>query len=68
MKVRAIDFVELRVADVDRSLRFYRDILGMDFPPGGTPGAWLDSVSPQTPPRNCFLRATSFALLPDDIR
>ncbi len=32
MKVRAIDFVAVNVSDVDRSLAFYRDTLGMDFP------------------------------------
>ena len=35
MKVRAIDYVELSVADMDRALRFYRDTLGMDFPLSG---------------------------------
>jgi catechol 2,3-dioxygenase-like lactoylglutathione lyase family enzyme len=32
MKVRAIDFVQIGVADMDRALRFYRETLGMDFP------------------------------------
>ena len=29
MKVRAIDFVQIRVRDMDRALGFYRDALGM---------------------------------------
>ncbi|HEX2036691.1 MAG TPA: VOC family protein [Chloroflexota bacterium] len=32
MKVRAIDFVSLTVADMERSMRFYRDTLGLDVP------------------------------------
>jgi predicted enzyme related to lactoylglutathione lyase len=32
MKVRAIDFVEIGVADMGRALRFYRETLGMDVP------------------------------------
>jgi predicted enzyme related to lactoylglutathione lyase len=35
MKVRAIDFVEIGVADMDRALRFYRETLGMDVPLSG---------------------------------
>ncbi len=35
MKVRAIDYIELSVADMDRAVRFYRDTLGMDFPLSG---------------------------------
>ena len=31
MKVRAIDFVQIGVADMGRALRFYRETLGMDF-------------------------------------
>jgi catechol 2,3-dioxygenase-like lactoylglutathione lyase family enzyme len=34
-KVRAIDFVQIGVADMDRAVRFYRDTLGMDFPLSG---------------------------------
>jgi predicted enzyme related to lactoylglutathione lyase len=30
MRVRAIDFVEVRVSDMDRTLRFYRETLGND--------------------------------------
>jgi catechol 2,3-dioxygenase-like lactoylglutathione lyase family enzyme len=32
MKVRAIDFVVVNVSDMDRSMRFYRDTLGVPFP------------------------------------
>jgi predicted enzyme related to lactoylglutathione lyase len=32
MKVRAIDFVQIGVADMGRALRFYRETLGMDVP------------------------------------
>ena len=32
MKVRAIDFVVVNVSDMQRSLAFYRETLGMDFP------------------------------------
>lgn len=45
MKVRAIDYVELSVADMDRALRFYRDTLGLDFPLTG--GAdWKEFATP----------------------
>jgi predicted enzyme related to lactoylglutathione lyase len=46
MKVRAIDFVELRVADVDRAVQFYRDTLGMDFPLSGGGADWKELASP----------------------
>ena len=46
MNVRAIDFVEVRVADVERSLRFYRDTLGMAFPISGGSPAWKELDSP----------------------
>ena len=46
MKVRAIDFVELGVADMDRALRFYRDTLGMDFPLSGQGADWKELASP----------------------
>jgi predicted enzyme related to lactoylglutathione lyase len=46
VKVRAIDFIELRVADVERSLRFYRDTLGMDFPMSGGGAEWKELASP----------------------
>jgi catechol 2,3-dioxygenase-like lactoylglutathione lyase family enzyme len=32
MQVRAIDFVTIGVADMDRAVRFYRETLGMDVP------------------------------------
>jgi predicted enzyme related to lactoylglutathione lyase len=35
MKVRAIDFVQIGVADMGRAVRFYRETLGMDFPLSG---------------------------------
>ena len=46
MKVRAIDFVELGVADMDRALRFYRDTLGMDFPLSGGGADWKELAAP----------------------
>src|SRR5919197_4581018 len=46
MKVRAIDFIELRVSDVERSLRFYRDTLGMDFSISGGGAEWKELASP----------------------
>ena len=46
MKVRAIDFIMLGVADMDRALRFYRDTLGMDFPLGGGGDDWKEFDSP----------------------
>ncbi|MFA7386916.1 MAG: VOC family protein [Thiohalobacteraceae bacterium] len=45
MKVLRIDHVSLVVADTGRSLRFYRDLLGLSVdesrPDLGYPGAWL---------------------------
>ena len=45
MKILRIDHVSLVVADTKRSLRFYRDLLGLpvvaDRPDLGYPGAWL---------------------------
>jgi catechol 2,3-dioxygenase-like lactoylglutathione lyase family enzyme len=38
MRVRAIDFVELSVSDMDRALAFYQDTLGLEFP------LWDDSA------------------------
>ena len=32
MRVRAIDFVVVNVADLERSVRFYRETLGVDAP------------------------------------
>ena len=62
MNVRAIDFIALSVADMDRAAMFYRDILGLDIPPGdaGHPmhAMWreLDTspvtiANPTAPPR-----------------
>ena len=45
MKVLRIDHISLVVADTERSLRFYRDLLGLSVDEGrpdlGYPGAWL---------------------------
>ena len=45
MKALRIDHVSLVVADTERSLRFYRDLLGLSVdesrPDLGYPGAWL---------------------------
>jgi catechol 2,3-dioxygenase-like lactoylglutathione lyase family enzyme len=46
MKVRAIDFVEISVADMDRAVRFYRDTLGMDFPLWDDSADWKEFDSP----------------------
>jgi catechol 2,3-dioxygenase-like lactoylglutathione lyase family enzyme len=46
MKVHAIDFVEIRVADMDRALQFYRDTLGMDFPLWDDSADWKEVQSP----------------------
>jgi catechol 2,3-dioxygenase-like lactoylglutathione lyase family enzyme len=46
VQVRAIDFVMLGVADMDRALRFYKDTLGMDFPIAGGYGSWAESDTP----------------------
>jgi glyoxylase I family protein len=44
-EIEAIHHVSLIVADTERSLRFYRDLLGLEVEPGrpdlGYPGAWL---------------------------
>jgi catechol 2,3-dioxygenase-like lactoylglutathione lyase family enzyme len=44
--VRAIDFVEISVADMDRAVRFYRDTLGMDFPLWDDSADWKEIESP----------------------
>ncbi len=44
MKVQSIHHVSLLVADTERALGFYRDLLGLDVidrPELGFPGAWL---------------------------
>lgn len=44
MKVQSIHHVSLLVADTERALGFYRDLLGLeviDRPELGFPGAWL---------------------------
>ena len=48
--IQGIDHVGLHVADVERSLRFYRDLLGLApivRPDLGFPGAWLRVGSSQ---------------------
>lgn len=46
MRIKGLHHVSLIVADSDRALRFYRDLLGLpvsDLRPNlGFPGAWLD--------------------------
>ncbi|HEY2476992.1 MAG TPA: VOC family protein [Candidatus Cybelea sp.] len=46
MKVRAVDFVEIRVTDMDRTLHFYRETLGMRFPLTGKSPDWKELQSP----------------------
>jgi catechol 2,3-dioxygenase-like lactoylglutathione lyase family enzyme len=44
MEIQAIHHVSLPVRDLDRSIRFYREILGLrqiERPPFGFPGAWF---------------------------
>lgn len=44
MQIEAIHHVSVTVRDLDRSVRFYRDILGLrpiERPPFGFPGAWF---------------------------
>jgi glyoxylase I family protein len=44
MEIEAIHHVSLTVRDLDRSVRFYREILGLaqiERPPFGFPGAWF---------------------------
>jgi predicted enzyme related to lactoylglutathione lyase len=50
MKVRAIDYIQIGVADMDRSLRFYMETLGMDFPGGEGWDANADWKELDTPP------------------
>lgn len=73
MNVRAIDFIALSVADMDRAATFYRDILGLDIPPGdaGHPmhAMWREldtspvtialSLTPRTPGRVVGLASRS---------
>lgn len=47
---RALNHVSFAVRDVDRSLRFYRDLLGLaplPRPDFGIPGAWLQAGDAQ---------------------
>ncbi|WP_462320793.1 VOC family protein [Halochromatium sp.] len=50
-QIQAIHHVSLIVADTERALRFYRDLLGLEVDPGrpdlGFPGAWLRIGSQQ---------------------
>lgn len=50
-QVRGVDHVSLLVAQIDRSERFYRDVLGLETvrrPDLGFPGAWLSLGGGQT--------------------
>ena len=55
IKVRAADFVQYWVTDMERSLRFYRDFLGMKQ--GETWGDWWVEV--EAPPTTLALVRTS---------
>jgi catechol 2,3-dioxygenase-like lactoylglutathione lyase family enzyme len=48
LKVKAIDFVVVNVADMERSRAFYRDTLGMDFPVWEESANWQEIQSPPT--------------------
>jgi predicted enzyme related to lactoylglutathione lyase len=73
MRVRAVDFVVVNVADLDRSMRFYRDTLGMAFPLTEDGPRWkeLDTppvalalrLDPQSPGVNAAI-----ALAVEDVR
>jgi catechol 2,3-dioxygenase-like lactoylglutathione lyase family enzyme len=50
MIARRVDHVSFAVHDLDRSLRFYRDLLGLRLAPRpdlGIPGAWLTAGEAQ---------------------
>ena len=51
MKAAAVHHVSINVSDVDRSVRFYTDVLGLsqrtDRPDFGFGGAWLDAGDQQ---------------------
>ncbi|MEZ6119209.1 MAG: VOC family protein [Pirellulaceae bacterium] len=50
LSVKVIDHITLVVQDLDRSERFYRDILGMvptERPSFGFPGLWFQSGNTQ---------------------
>jgi catechol 2,3-dioxygenase-like lactoylglutathione lyase family enzyme len=46
MRVRAIDFVVVNVADLDRSERFYRETLGLRVPLTESSERWRELDSP----------------------
>jgi predicted enzyme related to lactoylglutathione lyase len=46
VKVRAIDFVVLKVSDTERSAAFYRDTLGLDFPMNEDGPVWKEFDTP----------------------
>jgi predicted enzyme related to lactoylglutathione lyase len=49
MTVRAIDFVVVHVADMDRAIAFYRDILGIPVAADGVHDIWTElDTSPVT--------------------
>ena len=56
MKVRAIDFVVMNVSDLDRSLAFYRDTLGVDVPLTEESKSWARWKELDVPPVALALR------------
>ena len=46
MQPRAIDFVVYNVEDMTRSVRFYREILGIDAPFNEEGGFWTEFEAP----------------------
>ncbi len=74
MKVRAIDFVQISVADMGRAVQFYRDTLGMDFPLSGGDNMDWNWKEFDTPPVTLALDSdgpgpgqVSLALAVDDV-
>ncbi|MBI3971439.1 MAG: VOC family protein [Chloroflexi bacterium] len=73
MNVRAIDFVVVNVSDIDRSMRFYRDTLGVAFPLTEDGAGWKEF---DTPPVAMALRLdrqnpganAAIALAVEDVR
>jgi predicted enzyme related to lactoylglutathione lyase len=72
MKVRAIDFVVVNVSDFERSLRFYRDTLGIDVPLTEDSPRWKEFDTPpvamalRLDPQNPGVNA-AIALAVDDV-
>ncbi len=78
MRFRQLDHVALHVADVERSCRFYADVLRLEPIPRPTftfPGAWfrlgerqeLHLIGERTAPVQSHNRGNHFALLTDDL-